>query len=147
MLAALVLAAVLTTSCPPNSAGPCTIRQQSIVTKYVGTPFTISWPCPLPPCWSTTDGLFFQVEMVEAKLVDPATPTAVHTSANIAYPTMGYTFTPARAGLYYVRVRACDPTGCSRWANSWDPQDAESGRFPRGFLLQTLLAPTTPGVG
>jgi hypothetical protein len=118
-------------------------RNQTIVEKYVGTPYTVSWPCAPLPCWTTAT--WFQVELVAAKLVDPATPAPVLQSANITMPTMSYTFTPAKAGLFYARVRACDLTGCSQWINSWDPANTDPASYPRGFLLRTVLPPATGG--
>jgi len=141
MLAALVLTAVLTTACPVESAQPCVIREQAIVTKYVGTPYDLAWPC-VPDCWTTATR--FEVEINEVKLVDPVTPVTV-IRGNVQYPTLKFTFVLPKAGLYYARVRACDAAGCSVWKESWNPTDTDSTKYPRGFLLQTVLAPVTGG--
>ncbi len=144
MIAELLLSAVvLTTACDAGTPQPCVKRNQTVVERYVGANYTLSWPCAPAPCWTT--GTWFQVELVDAKLVEPATPAPVLQSANIAMPTMSYTFKLARAGLYYARLRACDITGCSPWVNSWDPSQTDPTLYPRGFLLRTVLPPATGG--
>lgn len=51
---------------------------------------------------------------------------------------------PERAGLYSIRVRACNSDGCSRWSDSWDP---EHTGHPRGFVYYIKLqAPTGGGI-
>lgn len=133
-----------------NTTDVCVIREQSVVTKYVGTPFTISWAncisAPTDPVqcdWH--DDTWFDVEWYEAKLVDLPGQLPIATF-RVVSPVRQSTWTPRKVGLYYARVRACNPPGdCSRWVMTWWSPDTDPFKWPRGFLVMAVLPPATGG--
>lgn len=151
MLAELLLAAAAVITgdpCPSNDMSqPCVVHNQAIIEKYVGAVFHLAWACPPPDCPSLPTQ--YEVEFVETKTVEgDGKPERVRLHVNLPATQLNYDWTPAKAGLYYARVRACigtDGTNCSIWVNSWDHTQADPAKWPRGFLMRATLPPATNG--
>lgn len=106
-----------------------------------GEPITISW------CHSTgqdTDEWTHTVQVLEF----PPTPNQVPSAS---FQTVGagtsWNYTPAKAGLYYIRAQSCHPVdGCSPWGLSV-LQDTIPGctTDPTQIVWYFKLAPPTGG--
>ena len=99
-------------------------------------------------CWTewpddvATMDLTYNVQILEFPPKDGALPVAEFTTSE---GTTEWVFTPSQAGLYYLRINACDPTeGCSRWGLSLNADDTGDA-YPRGFVYYFKLKAATGG--
>lgn len=159
---------------PPDlTLGPCRKFNNALVYLVSGQDRRLRWTVPEQdidgkPLTGRT--LAYDLQILEFPPENPQEPVE---RDELAEDVTTRVWKPKRAGLYYMRIRSCDigiaqdgqpipqagrdpidpiklPSGkwglCSRWANSFDPQDTDPGQWPRGFIIYVQLAPATGGV-
>lgn len=103
---------------------PCEAHEQTMLVVETGSDVPLTW-----------DGTgSFELEMLEFPPETGAVPVA-----NAQLNSNAFTWVPSRAGLFYVRVRAC--TACP-WISSSIPG---ATTFVRGFIVYARLAAPTGG--
>jgi hypothetical protein len=164
--------------CPQNdppdlTLGPCRRFNNALIYTVTGQDRRLRWTVPdqdIDGKPLTGRTLAFDLQILEFPPKNPQEPVEID---ELAEDKTVRIWNPKRAGLYYMRIRACDisipqdgkpipqadgepiapiklPSGtwglCSRWANSFDPQDTDPSEYPRGFIIYVQLAPATGGV-
>ncbi len=144
----------------PCPTGTCTVYNQALVWTMTGDERTLRWAPDSNDV--ATMALFYELELLEFPPKDPQVP--VFTS-ELPEGTNLQAWTPNRAGVFFVKVRACrtdiaqDGTEaqseqradgswilCSVWAVSIDSAYTDPVVYPRGFIILAELAPATGGV-
>lgn len=115
------------------AAGGCLVNTAMHIFAFAGVPRTLAWD-PNPADVGRTD-VFYQLQIL-------TWPAGVNV-ANLQTAATSITWTPPRAGIYYVRIRACDSKGCSAWADGRDDSTVPISR--RGWMITAAVKPPTGG--
>ncbi len=143
----------------PCPSGTCTVYNQALVWTLTGDERTLGWAPDANDV--ATMALFYELELLEFPPKDPQVPIF---TAELPEGTNLHAWTPNRAGVFFVKLRACrtdieqDGTEdqseqradgswilCSIWSVSIDPTFTDPGAYPRGFIIFAQLAPATGG--
>lgn len=143
----------------PCPSGTCTVYNQALVWTLTGDLRRLAWAPHLDDV--ATMELFYQIALFEFPPKDPQVPVF---TAELPESITAQDWTPTRAGVFFVKLRACrtdviqDGTAqnteqradgswivCSVWAESIDPTYTDPGEYPRGFIIFAQLAPATGG--
>lgn len=129
---------------PCKNNNPCVTYSQMLY--YAATGSTLTFVTGDSNLGVPTD---YILEVQEFPPKDGGIPLATvvrHTPAS----TLTYPVLFPKAGLYYVRAKACQGVNadgtpnCSRWANSWDPIDTGTST-PQGWFVYIYLKGVTDG--
>lgn len=119
----------------PLAQGGCLREPSTIVYGYSGDTRTLQW-IPDSADVARRAQLFYHVELY-------TWPAGVRVAA---FTTMlgveQQDWKPARAGLYFVQVNACDGSSCSPWSSSRDPAHTSGGIT---WILVIAIKPPTGG--
>lgn len=143
----------------PCQTGSCTVYNQALVWSLTGDDRTFRWTQNANDV--ATMALFYELQLLE---FPPKSPQVPIFTAELPEPMTSQVWTPNRAGVYFLKVRACrtdivqdgsEPDSeqrpdqswvlCSIWATSIDPTFTDPTAYPRGFIILAQLAPATGG--
>ena len=143
----------------PCQSGTCTVYNQALVWSLTGDDRTFRWTQDANDL--ATMALFYELQLLEFPPKNPQVPVF---TAEVSEPENSIVWVPVRAGVYFVKVRACrtdivqdgsEPDSeqrpdlswvlCSIWSVSLDPTFTDPTAYPRGFIVLAKLAPATGG--
>jgi hypothetical protein len=123
------------TNTNPN-AGGCLVNSAMHIFAFAGVPRTLSWS-PAPSDLPRRAELTYQLQV----LTWPAGVNVANLQTLNGVETA--TWTPPRAGIYYVRLRTCDGTVCGPWTDGRD--DSSLPNASRGWMITAAVKPPTGG--
>lgn len=120
------------------SAGGCLVNTAQHIFALTGVPRTFSWdPNPADSSQPRRSQIFYRLQV----FTWPANVNVANLKTEKGEESIRWT--PPRAGVYYVRIRACDDTQCSGWADGRD--DSSLPNQSRGWMITAAVKPPTGG--